>query len=413
MMLHSQVDTELDHAGLEVLAHEHGDSFFVLDGDRFERNFLALRDAFRTHYGPAQIGYSYKTNYTPALCKIVDALGGHAEVVSEMEYAHARRLGVPGSRVIFNGPVKAGWALRDAALSGATINIDNARDRDMLLDVARDNQGATIRAVIRANFCIGNDVSRFGMDVDGQEFACTCAALAGLCNVSLAGLHCHFPDRDLDSFRRRAEGLLAVMRRVFTDRPPELLNIGGGYMSSLPESLRAQLPYQPASFDDYARTVAGVLGTAFDRNIRPELFLEPGTSIVADTQSFYTRVLAIKEIRDKRFAVVAGSSFDISPTARSRHLPVTPVLATPRDVSARHDVVGFTCIEGDVLTEGLYAPLGVGDFLRYDNVGSYSVVMRPPFILPSHPVMLRRSEGSLQLIKRRQSNEDVFRDFID
>lgn len=412
-MLQTQFDGGLDHESLKSLADEHGDAFFVLDGDRFERNFLALREAFRTHYGPAQIGYSYKTNYTPALCRIVDSLGGHAEVVSEMEYAHARRLGVPGSRIIFNGPVKAGWALRDAALSGATINLDNAHDCDMLIRVARDNPRAVIRAVIRVNFAIGKEISRFGMDVDGQDFSDTHAALTELRNVSLAGLHCHFPDRDLDSFRRRAEGLLKVMRRVFPDRPPELLNIGGGFMSSIPESLLTHLTFQPANFDDYARIVAGVMKTAFENDSRPELFLEPGTALVADTQSFYTRVLAVKNIRSKRFAVVAGSSFDISPTARSRHLPVTPVLASPRSGSSLQDVVGFTCIEGDVLTEGLDAPLATGDFLRYDNVGSYSVVMRPPFILPSFSILLRRGDGALKLIKRRQSNDDVFRDFID
>lgn len=412
-MLQSHVDTGPNHAALEELAHDHGDAFFVLDGDRFERNFRALRDAFRAQYGPTQIGYSYKTNYTPALCRIVHDLGGYAEVVSEMEYEQARALGVPGERVIFNGPVKAAWALRDAALSGATINLDNARERDMLVAVARDNPAADIRVVIRVNFAIGDDISRFGMDVEGQDFADTHAVLAELANVTLAGLHCHFPDRDLDSFRRRAEGLLAVTRRVFPDRPPAVLNIGGGYMSTLPDSLRAQLPFPPAGFDDYARTVAGVLRPAFDDDARPELFLEPGTAVVADTQSFYTRVLAIKDIRGKRFAVVAGSGFDISPIARSRHLPVTPVLAGPRDGTARQDVVGFTCIESDVLTEGLEAPLVAGDFLRYDNVGSYSVVMRPPFILPSYPVLLRHGDWPLRLIKRRQSNKDVFRDFVD
>lgn len=71
-------------------------------------------------------------------------------------------------------------------------------------------------------------------------------------------------------------------------------------------------------------------------------------------------------------------------------------------------IAGYTCIEGDILTDTIEAPLCPGDFLIYGNVGSYSVVMRPPFILPSNPILMRDCSDALTLIKHRQSNEDVF-----
>ena len=75
-------------------------------------------------------------------------------------------------------------------------------------------------------------------------------------------------------------------------------------------------------------------------------------------------------------------------------------------------MVGYTCIETDYLTKKLKAPLSKGDFLVYKNVGSYSVVMRPPFILPSNPILLYSGKNKgLKLIKRRQSNNDVFKLF--
>ena len=55
------------------------------------------------------------------------------------------------------------------------------------------------------------------------------------------------------------------------------------------------------------------------------------------------------------------------------------------------------------------SPLSTGDALVYGNVGSYSVVMRPPFILPSNPMlMMNPHDGNFVLIKSKQSNEDVF-----
>jgi diaminopimelate decarboxylase len=74
--------------------------------------------------------------------------------------------------------------------------------------------------------------------------------------------------------------------------------------------------------------------------------------------------------------------------------------------------VGYTCIESDYLTHNFNAPLLEGDFVVYSNVGSYSVVMRPPFILPSNPILLYQGKKRpLKLIKKRQSNKDVFRLF--
>ena len=71
-----EMSGSLDFASLERLGQSHGDSFFVLDGARFSDNFLTMRKAFRDYYPDVRIGYSYKTNYTPQLCRIVHELGG-------------------------------------------------------------------------------------------------------------------------------------------------------------------------------------------------------------------------------------------------------------------------------------------------------------------------------------------------
>jgi len=408
----------LNYAALSDLSMTHGASFFVLSGQRFAANFTALHSAFSDHYPDVNIGYSYKTNYTPQLCRIAHSLGGYAEVVSEMEYALAKRLDIPGPRIIFNGPYKAWSAFEDAALTGATLNLDSHRDIEMLSAVSANHPSASVAVVLRCNFALHEDgeISRFGMDPEGTEFAHALEVINAAPNLRLKGLHCHFPDRDLESFGLRAETMVALLARVFPDAPPEVINIGGGYFSNMPDSLRTQFSVPPAAFSDYGRLVGGILSKAYRGARPPALFLEPGTALVADTQSFYTQVISTKTVRGKHFATVAGSSFDISPTARSRVLPVTAILDeddAARDESRAFDVVGYTCIEKDVLSEGFAAPLKPGDYLRYDNVGSYSVVMRPPFILPANPVLYTDpSGGALQLIKQRQTTDDVFANFV-
>ena len=71
------------------------------------------------------------------------------------------------------------------------------------------------------------------------------------------------------------------------------------------------------------------------------------------------------------------------------------------------DLAGYTCIESDVLYRNYTGELGVGDFLVFSNCGSYSIVMKPPFILPDFPVV-DISGGHIELIKRREQFDDLF-----
>ena len=69
---------------LDAIEREHGDAFYLVDLEAFHTNFHGLRDAFRAYYRNTELAYSYKTNYLPRLCKLVNDWGGYAEVVSRM-----------------------------------------------------------------------------------------------------------------------------------------------------------------------------------------------------------------------------------------------------------------------------------------------------------------------------------------
>jgi diaminopimelate decarboxylase len=394
----------------------HGDSFYLYDDARFRENFARMSAAFTARYRDTRIAYSYKTNYMPAICKTVDELGGYAEVVSEMEYELARRLGIRGERIIYNGPYKSRASVKDALYAGAIVNLDSMRDYDMLMSIASQAPRRVFSVGLRCNFAVApGSTSRFGFDAAGREFA---GVISGICasrNVRLGGLHCHFPNRDLASFRSRTVQLLEIAARVFSS-PPAFLDIGGGFFGEMPESLRWLQKSDPPEFSEYAETICGLLSGAYAHNRRkPTLYIEPGTALAADTLKFYTRVISIKKINGRSIATVAGSIFNISPHRRLRHLPVRVVRPPDDAVRADHekyDIAGYTCIEDDYLTLRLPGPLRVGDFLEYCNVGSYSIVMKPPFILPNVAILgFARETGELLLIRKRESARRLFEGF--
>lgn len=405
--------TYLEYKDLIKLSKTYGQSFFILDSEKFRKNYIKFSKAFKSHYPRICIGYSYKTNYTPHLCQIVNEEGGYAEIASEMEYEAAKKIGVPIKKIIYNGPNKSKKSFIEAARKGSIINLDNANEISFLKTAARINLKNKIKIVLRINFDIGKKISRFGFDPEGKEFNIILSQIRDLPNVSLVGLHCHFPFRDLKSFNLRAQKLSSLIKVIFPKKLPEIINIGGGYYS---ENIPTKLVKSKLKYSDYAKVIGKVLSKKFSKEKKwPTLFLEPGTALVSDCQIFCTRVNSVKKVRGIGFATVAGSVMDISPNTRSSKLPVQAVLnpnVKRNKFHSTYNIVGYTCIESDYLTHNFNAPLLEGDFVVYSNVGSYSVVMRPPFILPSNPILLYQGKKRpLKLIKKRQSNKDVFRLF--
>ena len=192
--------TYLEYKDLIKLSKTYGQSFFILDSEKFRKNYIKFSKAFKSHYPKICIGYSYKTNYTPHLCQIVNQEGGYAEIASEMEYEAAKKIGVPFKKIIYNGPNKSKKSFIEAARKGSIINLDNANEISFLKTAARINLKKKIKIVLRMNFDIGKKISRFGFDPEGKEFNIILSQIRDLPNVSLVGLHCHFPFRDLKSF---------------------------------------------------------------------------------------------------------------------------------------------------------------------------------------------------------------------
>ena len=72
-------------------------------------------------------------------------------------------------------------------------------------------------------------------------------------------------------------------------------------------------------------------------------------------------------------------------------------------------IVGFTCIETDCLYRNFSGEISVGDFIAMEQVGAYSIVMKPPFILPNVAIIeYERQSGHTRVIKRAETFDDIF-----
>lgn len=392
---------------IEDLRKKYGEAFYLLDSEQFRTNFLELKEAFSSIYPNFNIAYSYKTNYTPKFCKIVNELDGYAEVVSEMEMELALRCGVEYSRIIWNGPIKDKERMSEFLLAGGTVNIDSISEAEYIKEFAT-KVDHKLNVGIRCNYDVGDGViSRFGFDVDGEDFKKVLEIVTTAPNLHFINFQCHFAKRQIEYWPSRAKGMAELLDRVGVI--PERVDIGGGLFGKMADSLKAQFTSEIPGYKEYAKAVATVFAEYFEGEERkPELIIEPGSAVVGDCMKFVGTVKTIKNVRGKYFASVLGSQKNISMTGINPPMEVVHMSAGQDFENL--DMVGFTCIEGDVLYKNYNGELSVGDAIVISNCGSYSLVMKPPFILPNFPV-LDICGGEVEVIKRAETFDDIFQTF--
>lgn len=395
---------------LAELVKEYGDAFYLLDSEQFRCNFAELKEAFTKYYPNFNIAYSYKTNYTPKLCKIVDELGGYAEVVSHMEMEIALRVGVKPEKIIWNGPYKRTDKVEELLVAGGTVNVDSEYEIELIREIAQKYPDKNINIGIRCNFDIDDGVvSRFGFDIETPQFR-KALELAHESNITLIGLQCHFATRSLVTWEPRAKKMLELLDDLGI--VPEHIDLGGGLFGKMSESLKAQFDSHIPTYQEYAQTVAPLFAEHFkNADNKPLLLVEPGSALVGDCMRFAAKVINIKTVRGKAIATLLGSIYNINPTLNKKNPPIEVFSMGAEQVDYEDlDFGGFTCIESDYLYRHYEGKVAVGDVVVFGNVGSYSVVLKPPFILPNFPVIDICGE-EVCVIKQAESFDDIFHTF--
>ncbi|WP_027962063.1 alanine racemase [Halomonas halodenitrificans] len=398
-----------DYTFLSSIFRRVGGAFYLFDGRKFHDNYVDLRDRLRRHWPDTELAYAMKANYMPPIGRLLVELGGWAEVVSAFEYRVARA-SLPGERIIFNGPIKSERDLRDALGAGSQLNLDSFREIQLLKRIAPEF--GRIEVGLRVCFDFPDLVSRFGFEVEGGELEEALAALDSIPGLEVTGLHCHATRRSLGVADpvERVERLCRLAGRLLPRYPIRTINIGGGLLGDMPDSLRDQFAHAVPSLAEYADAI----GRAFSRcspTTSMRLMVEPGTSMVANCMSLVAPVVETRRRRGAWQALLDTSINSLNPTRSSTRPSLKVVSSSPSEAGRRareYRLVGNTCMENDILCEGVTGPLEAGDFVIFENRGAYSLNYTPPFIVPCPAVV----DDQGRLLKRADSPETILASYL-
>lgn len=402
----------ISYAILAKLDEDIGSPFYIMDGEKYKDNIRKFQLAFSKRYERIIAGYSFKTNYVPTLCQIAKNEGCYAEVVSEMEYLLARKLGF--EHIIFNGPIKRPRILTKALKHKDIINLDSEYEVDFVCRYKQSNPTEEVNVGLRININLtdskghsaiqcGLRFGRFGFPIDILGRNISKLREAGINIISIHG-HTSSSDRAVINYKVITQQMLEVCEK-YDLRDLKYFDIGGGFFGAPPMGM--DLTGRP-QYEDYANCVIDeVEKSEWFMSIKPYIVIEPGSSVVSNVFSYYTKVYQNKRVGNVNFVSVDGTVFDVKPTMHANNLPHTVFQAKGSEENRVCNVVGSTCMEKDVILNEVTLPkLQEGDFIQFRGVGAYTICLTPTFINFLEPILMFE-KGKYVEVRRRQNIDDI------
>jgi diaminopimelate decarboxylase len=359
------------------LAEKFGTPLYITSESRLRENFRVYHRAFPD----AEKYFAVKANGNLAILRILAQEGAGADVFSGGELSLAVLAGIPKEKILFNGNSKSNKEHKMALDAGIRISVDSQEELYYLSEAA-EQSGRESEILLRINpdistkthpkIATGLKTSKFG--IPSEQVVDTYKKAMKLPGVKPVGLHCHIGSQILDilPFAEAMQKIMELAQSVIeAEGEVRFIDIGGGLgIQYLPE-MPAPTPA------DLADCILPIFMNSCEKiGIKPELVLEPGRSIVADTTLMMTSVNFVKRVHENFVAVDAGFNILARPMLYDAYHHVVVVNRAGQQPEETYTVVGPICESGDILARDRRLPeMKHGDILAFLDSGAYGFSM--------------------------------------
>jgi diaminopimelate decarboxylase len=391
-----------------VLAADYGTPLVVLCEDTIRARAQALRAAV----GGGRVLFGAKAFPNVALLRLLREEEVGADVAAAGELAFARAAGLTGDELVVHGNNKDADFLHQAAQEAAPVVLD-APDEAAL--AARAGVG---RVLVRVTLGVDADTheairtghhgSKFGLPPDQARALVADALERGL---DVLGVHVHVGSQ-LADFDAQAETIVRLAAFAARCRDElrwvaRVADLGGGF------GIRHHPDDDVPDAAALATSAAMTARTAFlEAGLpEPELWLEPGRSLVGPAGVTLYRVGSVKRLPGRTWVAVDGGMSD-NPRPQLYGARYTALsanrLAEPGDEVV--SVAGMHCESGDVLIDDVALPSPRrGDLLAVPATGAYTLAMASNYNGVTRPAAVLVRDGSARVIRRRETIDDLLR----
>ncbi|AMA73657.1 MULTISPECIES: diaminopimelate decarboxylase [Aneurinibacillus] len=404
------------------LAHTYGTPLYIYDEALIREKCRAYVKAFEESGFRFQVAYASKAFMCIAMCQLIAEENMSLDVVSSGELYTALKAGFPAERIHFHGNNKTEDELKMALDAGiGCFVVDNFFELELLHDLAQKEERIVsillrltpgIEAHTHEYISTGQDDSKFGFGVaSGQALQAVKRALDKPF-YKLLGIHSHIGSQIFETtgFIGAIEVLGEFLEQVRTETKYEIevLNLGGGF------GIRYTAEDDPLPVSKYVQVITEEVRRQFTaRNYPlPEIWIEPGRSIVGEAGTTLYTVGAIKDIPGirKYVAIDGGMSDNIRPALYQAKYEA--MLANRADEPAAEvvSIAGKCCESGDMLIWDYALPKAEpGDLLAVSCTGAYGYSMANNYNRIRRPAVVFVKDGRADVAVKRESYEDLVR----
>ena len=422
MKVNKKGHLEIDGVDTMDLADKYGTALLIYDVSTIRKNIENFRVALKNYKGTAKISYASKAFASVAMYQIIEQENISIDVVSGGELFIAKQAGFPGDRINFHGNNKSKQELVDALdYDIAHFIVDNFHELDMLSQLAKERE-QEVTVILRVTPGIDADThkyvmtgqtdSKFGFDLQSGQAKEAALIAQNAPFIQLEGLHIHIGSQifETDSYLLSTKQVLNYVKEWQDefDFQLKMFNIGGGFgIQHTPEEEESQSGTQLETITTDLMRILDEYNLDY-----PELWIEPGRSIVGEAGTTIYEVGSQKNLPEVRHyvSVDGGMADNIRPAFYDAKYFAKVANRMHAKATTEVSIAGKACESGDMLIWDLPLPeVEAGDRLAVFNTGDYTFVMASNYNRLPRPAVVFVEKGKEFLAIRRETPEDFMR----
>lgn len=421
-----------EHGRLEIggcdtqdLAEQFGTPLYVVDEALVRQRAREYVEAFKASGFRFQVAYASKAFSTVAMCAIAEQEGLSLDVVSDGELHTALQAGFPAERIHFHGNNKTPFEIEMALDAGIGCFVADNFSELQLLNAIAGAKGRKANILLRITpgveahthdyISTGQQDSKFGFDLAGGAAFEAVRQSLSLDHLVLLGVHSHIGSQifEVEGFRMAAAKVaeFAVNVKAELGQTFRVINLGGGF------GIRYTSEDSPLPVRDYIGAITDAIRTNFTAAgyPLPEIWVEPGRSIVGDAGTTLYTVGTSKDIPGVRKYIAVDGGMTDNPRPALYESKYEAVLANRAAEPAAEtvSVAGKCCESGDMLIWDLELPKAeTGDLLAVFCTGAYNYAMASNYNRIRRPAVVLVKDGKADVAVKRESLEDISRNDV-
>jgi len=351
--------------------------FYYYDLSLLQRSLSACVDAAKVY--DFHVHYAMKANFNDTLLKKIKEAGLGADCVSGNEVKKAIEIGFDKKQVVFAGVGKSDKEINEALdLDIFCFNVESVQELEVINELA-GKKGKVAKVAIRINpnvdahthhnITTGLDENKFG--VNSWDLPDCADVLKASANLEFMGVHFHIGSQitNLDVYKNLCVRI-NEFAKWFEERGfmVKVLNVGGGLGIDY-QNPEQQIPDFTAYFK--------IFNDFLEKRPNQEVHFELGRAIVGQCSSLISRVLYVKNGKNKNFIILdAGMTELMRPALYQAYHQIENLSKQDGEVTVKYDVVGPICESTDCFgKEVLLQETERGDLVAIRSTGAYGEVM--------------------------------------